>query len=120
MKRTIAAILILTLTLLAGCAATGTHGDNLTPETAKLIRPGDSKSHVREVFGTPTRVSEHREGRETWSYLFTEVETPEGKRFPKIAPDSREEPAGTIMILFLGSGEVGYAKYLFGNQFRLR
>jgi hypothetical protein len=31
-----------------------------------------------------------------------------------------EEPAGTIQILFLGSGKVGYAKYLFGREFRFR
>ena len=119
MNWTVAVTLALTLTLFAGCTATGTHSDNLTPEAAKLIRPGDSKSYTREILGAPTRVSEHREGRQTWIYLFTEVETPDGKRYPKIAPDGREEPVGTIQILFLGSGEVAYAKYLIGRQFRL-
>lgn len=104
-------LLLLPVLVLAGCQtySTGTHGDDLSAETASLIRRGMSMSEVGRILGTPTHVTMMNEGRELWTYRYLIRRENRKVTYVPIKPEDNKRVAqqGAVYVLFLSTGKVG-------------
>jgi outer membrane protein assembly factor BamE (lipoprotein component of BamABCDE complex) len=98
--------------LLLSCASysTGRYGGNLNDEALSHLAIDMSMSEVRSILGTPTSVTNLREGRELWSYMYKVEESETGRRYAPIPPDGQGPPDGSVTVMFFSTGGLAFVK----------
>ena len=110
-----AALSVLSL-LVVACAtgpSHGTHGMDLSENTALLIQRGMSQSEVESLIGDPFRVTKMGD-QEQWTYRYV-AKRVDGKyvyrpAFPSTDPKKPTRYHGAIFILFNSLGKVGMVR----------
>jgi outer membrane protein assembly factor BamE (lipoprotein component of BamABCDE complex) len=114
MKRWLALALVAIGLAACGTTSHGTHGMDLSAETAQMIRPGMTQSEVRSLIGDPYRVTEMADEREMWTYRYFAKKVDGKYVFRPVEPSTDpKKPAyyhGAIFVLFDSKGRVGMVR----------